>query len=100
MAKTSIKIKPNNMKRRLFLQIPLLASTLIAEAQPETKDRPKKGFKVEALKARYQEELLIMGGQFDCKISSKDTNGDLCVYDTIRQEKGGPALHLHYKQDE
>ncbi|HEX5153267.1 MAG TPA: cupin domain-containing protein [Parafilimonas sp.] len=88
------------MQRRLFLQIPLLTTALIAEARTETKDRPNKGFKVEANRDRYQEELLIMGGQFDCKISSKDTNGDLCVYDTIRQEKGGPALHLHYKQDE
>lgn len=88
------------MKRRSFLQIPLLASALTTVAQTETKDRPNKGFKVDANRDRYEEELLIMGGKFDCKISSKDTNGDLCVYDTIRQEKGGPALHLHYKQDE
>jgi mannose-6-phosphate isomerase-like protein (cupin superfamily) len=88
------------MKRRLFLQFPLLATTMIAEAQNSNNDRVKKGFKVEAGKDRYQEELLIMGGQFDCKISAKDTNGELCMYDTFRQEKGGPALHLHYHQDE
>jgi mannose-6-phosphate isomerase-like protein (cupin superfamily) len=22
------------------------------------------------------------------------------IYDTLRQEKGGPALHVHYSQDE
>lgn len=88
------------MKRRLFLQIPLLTSALIADAQAETTDRPTKGFKVESNRDRYQEELQIMGGQFDCKISSKDTDGDLLVYDTIRHEKGGPALHLHHTQDE
>jgi len=55
---------------------------------------------VAAKKDRYQEELLIMGGKFDCKISSKDTDGYLLIYDTVRQSKGGPALHLHHSQDE
>ena len=88
------------MKRRLFLQVPLLASALMTEARPKTNDRPKKGFKVESVKDRYQEELFIMGGRFDCKVSSKDTDGDLLIYDTLREEKGGPAFHFHYKQDE
>jgi mannose-6-phosphate isomerase-like protein (cupin superfamily) len=88
------------MKRRLFLQFPLVASALMAEAQTPINERPKKGLIVRAGKDYYQEELLIMGGQFDCKVSGKSTNGDLCIYDTVRQEKGGPALHLHHKQDE
>jgi mannose-6-phosphate isomerase-like protein (cupin superfamily) len=88
------------MKRRVFLQIPLVASALIAVAKNQPQQKPKKGIKIEAGKDRYQEELLIMGGQFDCKVSGKDTNGDLCIYDTVRQEKGGPALHLHHGQDE
>jgi len=33
-------------------------------------------------------------------VSAKDTNGSLLIYDTRREEKGGPALHFHYKQDE
>ena len=41
-----------------------------------------------------------MGGRFDCKVSGKDTGGDVCIYDTIREAKGGPALHLHHSQDE
>jgi mannose-6-phosphate isomerase-like protein (cupin superfamily) len=88
------------MKRSVFLQIPLVASALIANAKNSAKDRTDKGFEVEAGKDRYQEELLIMGGQFDCKVSGKDTDGDLCIYDTLRQEKGGPALHVHHNQDE
>jgi len=88
------------MQRRLFLQIPLIAPALLADAQDEKNPKLKKGFRVEAGRDRYQEELLIMGGQFDCKVSSKDTNGELLIYDTIRQEKGGPALHLHHRQDE
>ncbi len=87
------------MKRRLFLQLPLVAPALFAEAK-DFKDRPNKGFKVEANKDRYQEELMIMGGQFSCKVSTKDTDGDLLIYDTIRHEKGGPAFHVHHNQDE
>jgi hypothetical protein len=88
------------MKRRLFLQFPLVASALAVAAKNKIKDRSKKGFKVESGKDHLLEELLIMGGQFDCKVSAKDTDGDLCIYDTVRQEKGGPALHLHHSQDE
>jgi mannose-6-phosphate isomerase-like protein (cupin superfamily) len=88
------------MKRRLFLQLPLVASALVCEAKGFSKDRPNKGFKVEANKDRYQEELLIMGGNFSCKVSSKDTDGDLLIYDTMRHEKGGPAFHVHHHQDE
>lgn len=88
------------MNRRLFLQFPLVASALVSQAKSSKKERPNKGFKVPAKKDRYQEELLIMGGQFDCKVSSKDTDGDLLIYDTLRYEKGGPALHVHHAQDE
>jgi hypothetical protein len=65
------------MKRRLFLQFPLLASVLAASANTSLNKRPLKGFKVAANKDRYQEDLLIMGGKFDLKVSSKDTDGDL-----------------------
>lgn len=88
------------MKRRLFLQFPLLAAAVVSGPKGFSKDRPKKGFKVEANKDRYQEELLIMGGSFSCKVSSKDSDGDLLIYDTVRHEKGGPAFHFHHHQDE
>src|SRR5579871_4101142 len=86
------------MHRRLFCQFPLVAAALIAEAKPT--QGPPKGIKVESQKDRFNEELLIMGGRFDCKVSSKDTGGELCIFDTFRSEKGGPALHLHHHQDE
>lgn len=66
-------------------------------ARPE---RAGKGFRVGAQKDRYAEELLVMGGRFDLKVSSRDTGGDLCIYDTVRDSKGGPALHRHFFQDE
>ena len=88
------------MKRRLFLQFPLVASALITSPAIQQNGRAKKGIKVDAGKDRFLEELLIMGGRFDCKVSGKDSNGDLCIYDTVRMDKGGPALHLHHNQDE
>jgi len=33
-------------------------------------------------------------------VSSRDTGGELCIYDTVRESKGGPALHRHHFQDE
>jgi quercetin dioxygenase-like cupin family protein len=87
------------MKRRLFLQLPLIASALITRAQ-DTGKKLRKGFMVAFGKNHQQEDLLVMGGRFDCKVSSQDSNGALLIYDTVRHEKGGPALHFHHSQDE
>jgi mannose-6-phosphate isomerase-like protein (cupin superfamily) len=93
------------MKRRSFLKLSLAAAAfnLAAKAGADnvpSPDRAGKGFKVGSQADRYAEELQIMGGRFDCKVSGKDTGGDLCIYDTVRDAKGGPALHLHHAQDE
>jgi len=88
------------MKRRVFLGFPFAALSMAIEARAGEAERPPKGFKVSSGANRYEEELLIMGGRFDCKVSGKDTNGALCIYDTIREAKGGPALHRHHYQDE
>jgi len=93
------------MKKRSFLKLSLAAAafTLTARAQESGAANPGragKGFKVGSRSDRYASELLIMGGRFDCKVSGKDTGGDLCIYDTLREAKGGPALHRHYFQDE
>jgi mannose-6-phosphate isomerase-like protein (cupin superfamily) len=88
------------MERSDFLQLSAFAS-LFALKNKNIFDEPAaKAFVVQAGKDRHNEELHIMGGVFDCKISSKDTNGALLMYDTVRHAKGGPALHLHYAQDE
>jgi mannose-6-phosphate isomerase-like protein (cupin superfamily) len=86
------------MERKTFLQLSLLAP--LAAAQNAESQTPKKGFKIDAGKDRFQEELHIMGGQFMCVVSGEDTGGELCIYNTMRQEKGGPAYHLHHAQDE
>lgn len=87
------------MNRRLFLQLPL-ATAFALKAGAADPDKPGTAFKVDQGRDRYAEELLIMGGKFDCKVSGKDTHGNLCIYDTVREAKGGPALHRHFFQDE
>jgi mannose-6-phosphate isomerase-like protein (cupin superfamily) len=93
------------MNRRHFIKaslaaLPFTLKAGAAETEPAQPGRPGPGFRVGANTDRFQEELLIMGGRFDLKVSAKDTGGDLCIYDTTRQSKGGPALHLHHFQDE
>jgi mannose-6-phosphate isomerase-like protein (cupin superfamily) len=88
------------MDRRLFLQFPLVAAAMIKGIEITPQDRSDKGFKVSSGTDRFMKELDVMGGQFDCLISAKDTGGDLCIYNTFRKERGGPALHLHHYQDE
>ena len=70
-----------------------------AENSPNAQ-RASAGFKVAVHADRTGEELLIMGGSFDLKVSAKDTGGDLCIYATVRRTKGGPAHHRHHFQDE
>ena len=49
---------------------------------------------------RFDRELLFLNGRFDCKVSARDSGGDLCIYDTVRTKRGGPPLHYHQTQDE
>jgi mannose-6-phosphate isomerase-like protein (cupin superfamily) len=92
------------MNRRHFLKLPLGAAalTLISRAadSPAAAPRATAGVRVAANEDRYGEELSLLGGSFDLKVSGRDTGGDLCIYDTMRHEKGGPALHRHHRQDE
>ena len=80
----------------------MLAAALapVANALEASPERASAGFKVGTGQDRTGEDLLIMGGKFDLKVSAKDTGGDLCIYDTRRSAKGGPALHRHHAQDE
>lgn len=89
------------MNRRHFLHTSLFATALASTVRAaDESPGAAGGFKVEKGKSRRQEELLIMGGSFDLKVSARDTGGDLCIYDTLRHTKGGPAFHKHHAQDE
>ena len=93
------------MKRRNDLKFPSAAATSaamprLAEGEEPSRAQPGEGFSVAAQKNRSSQELLIMGAHLDLKISGRDTNGALCLYDASRLSKGGPALHRHQAQDE
>jgi quercetin dioxygenase-like cupin family protein len=49
---------------------------------------------------RYNDAVHFLNGRFDCKVSAKDTNGAFLVFDTFRDQMGGPPLHYHELQDE
>ncbi|QMW07087.1 cupin domain-containing protein [Spirosoma foliorum] len=94
------------MKRTSFLKVCLtmatsLVSPFLWAAQTIRKVRIEKGFKVEAGKDRFNQPISLFDGDtFMTKVSTKDTNGDLYVYESRRVKEGGPALHVHFDQDE
>lgn len=91
------------MQRRKFIavtaaSIPTLALGQNVNPQPK---RSEKGFVVKATESRFDEKTKIGGkSPNDIKVSAKDTGGDLTIFEYTGNEKGGPPLHLHPKQDE
>jgi DNA-binding transcriptional MerR regulator len=54
------------------------------------------GFSVAAGQDRFDERLKLGGYQVDCKLSAKDTDGAMCVFEFTT----GWPYHLHQEQDE
>jgi quercetin dioxygenase-like cupin family protein len=94
------------MQRRNFILTALLALPASAFASVKTiiYMRTEKGFKVNSGEARYGKHLKMKGvttNTLDIKISGKDTDNDLAVFEqTGLTPKGGPPLHIHPNQDE
>ena len=92
------------MERKKFLlttaaAIPALLTGQNVQAQKT--NRTNKGFVVKASESRFNEKTLIGGkNPNDIKVSQKDTNGDLTVFEYTGNAKGGPPLHIHPNQDE
>ncbi|MFC4212946.1 cupin domain-containing protein [Pedobacter lithocola] len=91
------------MERRKFLlgaaaTIPLFAFGSKSDVQQL---RSGKSFIVKNGESRFKERTLLSGkNPNDVKISSKDTGGQLTVFEYTGNEKGGPPLHIHPHQDE
>ena len=94
------------MRRRKFIlstlaTIPLLA---IAKIKSAVSMRTEKGFKVGSGEARFGTHYKMKGvtqNILDIKISGKDTENDLAVFEqTGLTPNGGPPLHIHPHQDE
>src|SRR4051794_13488593 len=94
------------MNRNSFLKLcvsegSFIAAPLAVIAKPFDKKRGDKGIRVNAGKDRFDQEISIFeGDKFYCKVSGKDTDGDLYVFESTRDKKGGPSFHYHYEQDE
>ena len=94
------------MKRGKFI-LTVLAFypfTLIAKMIPIVMTRTGKGFNVKSGEARFGIHYKMKGvtlNTLDIKISGKDTENDLAVFEqTGLTPKGGPPLHIHPNQDE
>lgn len=80
--------------------VSLLATPFVTLAQ-QYRGRIKKGIVVKAGKDRNNKPLPLMEGDiFFTKVSAKDTDGDVYVFESIRTKEGGPSYHYHYEQDE
>ncbi len=95
------------MKRNIFLRILSLTSAAVfaspigSIAKTYIMFREKAGFKTDAGADRFQKPInLFDGDTFYTKVSAKDTDGDMYVYESSRVKKGGPNLHVHPNQDE
>lgn len=94
------------MKRKTFLQACLttgafLASSFTLIAESARKLKSEKGFLVNAGKDRFDKAIsLLEGDTFSTKVSTKDTDGDIYVFESVRVKEGGPTHHVHFEQDE
>lgn len=94
------------MERSSFIRLLAAAGSLVAApfslyARYQSKKRLQAGFKVDAGKDRADKPItLLEGDTFYTKIATKDSEGDLNIFESTRVKKGGPALHVHYDQDE
>jgi quercetin dioxygenase-like cupin family protein len=78
--------------------------TVIAKILPSIIHRTDKGFKVNSGEARFGVHYKMKGvtlNTLDIKISGKDTQNDLAVFEqTGLTPNGGPPMHIHPNQDE
>ena len=94
------------MERRKFILTSAIAAvatlpiTALAKATKEIATERSKGFIVKSKESRFEEKTIMGSSPNDIKVSTKDTNGDLTIFEYTGNDKGGPPLHVHYKQDE
>lgn len=94
-------MKRNSFLRTILSTTAMLSLPVVGWAKGMFKNRGAKGFKVAAGTDRFNESITLMEGDiFYTKVSSKDSDGDMFVFESTRFIKGGPPLHYHYTQDE
>ncbi|MBD2755274.1 cupin domain-containing protein [Spirosoma validum] len=89
------------MQRRKFLVATLATPTLGLPTKPSPPTALGKPFTVKAGKDRFNEPILYQGVNPNLvKISAKDTDGQLAVFEYEGLAKIGPPVHMHLHQDE
>lgn len=88
------------MQRRFFLSATVVATAGSFAPKSFAQSNPKP-FLVKNGEARFGVHTPYKGiNPNDVKISGKDTNGQLAVFEYIGHVKEGPVLHVHNDQDE
>lgn len=83
----------------LAAQAPAAAKSLGRVTGSE--ERTRRAVFVPNGKNRTDESLMIWGViPLQIKVATKDTDGDLFVFEHADMNKGGPPRHFHYAQDE
>lgn len=93
------------MERRSFIASSLALTAVAASAKTmgikNDNKPPKRRVFVKAGEDRFNEHIMYQGVNFnDIKVSTKDTDGQFCVYEYVGVQKVGPPLHIHLNQDE
>lgn len=89
------------MQRKQFLFATIAATPLFYFSRLFAKENnTKKPFVVRSGKSRFNERTKLGPNANDIKVSKKDTNNQLSIFEYTGYEKSGPPLHLHYAQDE
>ena len=60
----------------------------------------QRGVHVAAGRDRFGEPVRLGPNRLDTKVSGRDSNGGLYIFESADLGKGGPPLHLHHEQDE
>lgn len=91
------------MERRKFIETTAALTAFGPDLMATIQDKKgnEKGFLVRSGEARQGIHTPFKGvNSNDLKISSKDTSGQMSVFEYIGVEKTGPSLHVHLEQDE
>ena len=94
------------MKRSSFLRFGFIIGSFLSApfgvyARLKAGKREDKGFKVDSGKDRFDKTISpFEGDTFYRKVSTRDTDGDMFIFESTRQNEGGPILHIHYETDE
>jgi len=93
------------MQRKEFLGTVLLSLPAFTMANAENPAGNKRSntasFIVDAGKSRFGDVVKFLGVHpNDCKISSRDTGGQLSVFEYTGLGRVGPMMHIHFEQDE